>query len=136
MKLSEIMKRSTFIRGSSKVIFSINYSDISDVGEMEAIDRYVQGIIEKMPKRSMFLLLDTRKLSVNNAIHGHLREIFVRYGAYFKASAVVVDHGNDIVIRGLARELGYTKMAICADLETAREKLFLHRQQPVAPVTY
>ena len=136
MKLSEIMKRSTFIRGSSKVIFSINYSDISDVGEMEAIDRYVQSIIQKMPKRSMLLLLDTRKLSVNSAIHGHLREIFVRYGAYFTASAVVVDHGNDIVIRGLAKELGYTRMAICADPETAREKLFGDRPRPAASVPY
>jgi hypothetical protein len=135
MKLSEIMRRSTFIRGSSKVIFSINYSDIEALEEMLDIDRYVQTIIQKMPKKSMLLLLDTRKLSVSSAIREHLKEVFVRYGSYFRSSAVVVDEGNESIIRGLAKELGFTKMAIFPDLESARERL-LGDDRPLVPTSY
>ena len=124
MKLSEVMKRSTFIRGNSKVIFSINYSDVATSGDVADINRYVGTVIEKMPKKSMLLLLDVRKLCVNGDTNEHLKEMFELYSSYFKASAVVVDENNENEIKDLIKTLGFTKMIIYTNPELARKSLF------------
>lgn len=124
MKLSEVMKRSTFIRGNSKVILSINLSDLASSGDIADINRYIGTIIEKMPKRSMLLLLDIRKLCLDSDIGEHLKEMIVTYSSYFRSSAVVADKDNERNMKDLAQDLGFRKMIVHADPESARKSLF------------
>lgn len=124
MKLSEVMKRSTFIRGNSKVILSINLSDLATSGDIADINRYIGTIIEKMPKRSMLLLLDVRQMYLDSDIGDHLKEMIVTYSSYFRSSAVVADKDNEKNMKDLAEGLGFRKMIVYADLESARKSLF------------
>lgn len=126
MKLSEVMKRSTFIRGNSKVILSVNLSELATSGDVADINRYIGTIIEKMPKRSMLLLLDIRKLCLESDIGEHLKEMIVTYSSYFRSSAVVADQDNERNMRDLAEGLGFRKMIVHADLESARKSLFAY----------
>jgi hypothetical protein len=124
MKLSEIMKRSNFIRGNSKAIFCVNYSDVATIGDMVDIDNYIGTIIEKMPKKSMLLLLDVRRLKADGDTYGQLQEMFERYSSYFKSSAVVADRDNAAGMKNLINKLGFTKMQVHEDPELARKSLF------------
>ena len=124
MKMSEIMKRSAFIRGNSKAIFCVDYSDLTTIEDMAGIHNYIGTIIEKMPKKSMLLLLDVRRLKTEGDTFGELKGMFQRYSLYFKSSAVVADKDNHAGMRTLIDELGFHKMQIFSDPEPARKKLF------------
>ena len=124
MKMSEIMKRSTFIRGNSKAIFCVDYSDVATIEDITSINGYIGGIIEKMPKKSMLLLLDVRRLKTDGDTYGELKGMFQRYSLYFKSSAVVADRDTEAGMRKLIDELGFHKMQIFADPEPARKLLF------------
>ena len=124
MKLSEVMKRSTFIRGNSKAILCINYSDVDTIGDLTDINDYIGTIIEKMPKKSMLLLLDVRRLCANDDTYERLKEMFERYSFYFRYSAVVADKNNETKMKHLISRLGFTKMQVYADPELARKSLF------------
>jgi hypothetical protein len=124
MKVSEILNRTATIRGKTNAIFSINYSDIAAIEDLVALNSYVGSIIEKMPKRSMYLLLDVRGLKVDGVVFEHLKKVFERYSFCFKSSAVVADKNNERNFKDLARSLGYTKMGMYTDLDSAKKCLF------------
>jgi hypothetical protein len=91
---------------------------------MSAINNYVGTIIEKMPVKSMLLLLDVRKLAVEGDPYGQLKVMFERYGIYFKSSAVVADRDSHGEIQALIDNLGFTRMQIHDDPDAARKSLF------------
>ena len=123
MKLSEVMKRCSFVRGKSKAIFNVRYCDVAKPADMAAINSYLGSIIEKMPKNSMLLLLDMRRLSLSGDTYTQLKEMFERYSRYFGFSAVVADQDNKSNIQNLIKSLGYTKMQVYEEPELARESL-------------
>ena len=123
MKLSEIMQRSRFIRGNSKVVFSIDLSGLVASEDVMAVDQYILTIIEKMPKKSMLLLLNVKDLNLNPEIMEKLKGMTVRYNPYFRSSAVVADGSNEEKVRKMTKDLGYAKMRIYSDLETAKKSL-------------
>jgi hypothetical protein len=117
------MKRSTFIRGNSRVIFSVDVSGIDALRDMADVNKYIQSIIEKMPKRSMLLLLDVRNMSATDDIVESIRTMSVNYGSYFKSSAVVADGSNEGKMRELVGKTGLKKMNIYLSMDAAKKKL-------------
>ena len=83
MKLSQVMKRCSFIRGNSKAIFNVCYSDVVTTADLADINNYLGTIIEKMPKNSMLLLLDVRRFSLQGECYDLLKDMFERYSLYF-----------------------------------------------------
>ncbi len=123
MKLSEVMKRSTFIRGHSRVIFNINLSGIETLQDLADVNKYIHTIIEKMPKRSMLLLLDVRGLNMTGEITGLLRSMSVDHSAYFRSSAVVADNSNQRNMKDLVGSIGLKKMNVHLSFDAARQEL-------------
>lgn len=123
MKLSEIMKRSTFIRGNSKVIFSVDMSEVESLKDVLDINRYIQSIIEKMPKKSMLLLLDVRKMHVTDDIVDAIKTMSVNYGSYFRSSAVVADEASEKKMNDLVENIGLKKMKVYLSMDAAKKML-------------
>ena len=88
-----------------------------------AVDQYILTIIEKMPKKSMLLLLNVKDLNLNPEIMEKLKGMTVRYNPFFRSSAVVADGSNEEKVRKMTKDLGYAKMRIYGDLETAKKSL-------------
>jgi hypothetical protein len=118
------MKRCSFVRGNSKAIFSISYADLTSTRDMADINNYLGSIIEKMPKNSMLILLDLRRLALSGEYLAQLKEMFERYCRYFGHGAVVADQVNESKVRNLIKSLGYSKMLVYEEPQTAMESLF------------
>lgn len=123
MKLSERMKRSRFITEDSKVILHLNAKDIESDEDFLDINVYAQTIVQKMRKRSMYLLLDTRGMRVTSRLCTTIEKIISESTGYFKAAAVITDANTQVVMMSIVANLSLRKMQICRDAESAHEYL-------------
>lgn len=123
MKLSEIMRRAKFTRGTTNVIFNVNFTNIENESDITEINNYAISFTTKMPKNSMLLLLDLRGLIANAKIEEKLTQMAIDGSKYFKASAILVDERTEESMKRIAKKLGVSKMKLYYDEKIAHEYL-------------
>lgn len=123
MKLSEVMKRAKFERGSKNVILNLILKDIEDADDIIQIYNYALSFATKMPNNSMMLLFDLRGLITNAEVEEQLKQMTIDCSKYFKASSIVVDSRTEATMKSIAKELGLSKMITYHDREAANDYL-------------
>lgn len=129
MRLSEIMKRAKFERGTKNVILNLNLANIENEEDIGEIYNYAVSFVSKMPKNSMALLFDLRGLITNAHVEEQLKQMTIDCHKYFAASAIVVDSKTEETMNSIAKELGLSKMLTYRDVETANKCLVSAKQK-------
>lgn len=89
MKLSEVMKRSGFVRNHSQIVLKFDLAGLRADNDVIQVMDYFLSIAKKMPKKSMVGLADFTNLNVTPNIATELIRLAEECNASFRASAVI-----------------------------------------------
>lgn len=100
IKLSEVMKRSTFIKHNEKIILKLDVSDLQEDEDVQRVADYFISIAKKMPSNSINGLANFSRLNVTSKIETDIFRLASQANHCFKAFAVVVSEPATMELAG------------------------------------
>jgi hypothetical protein len=119
MKKVKLLKRAKFSKHQDKMILSLNFANLEIDEAYEAID-YSAGIIEKMPKNSVFTLTNITDTNYNQDLIDALRTFAQKNKPHVIAGAVIGVEGiKKTVFNTLLKVTGRKNMKMFSNEEEA-----------------
>src|SRR5574340_1041824 len=91
MKRIEVMKRASFVKQGSRMVFVCDVSDIEPDDALRVI-QYTEDVIERMPKKSVLAMACLVNVNYSKEMEAHIRHLLdpcaphVLRGAYYSIS--------------------------------------------------
>jgi len=125
LKITEVMKRASFLRTGKKMILKVDLSKLESIEDVERVVTYFRSVVEKMPKKSIVGLVNFVGLKVADEVAQEMIHLAEFCNPYFRATAVIV---NNDATEGLANAIinhfGKINIPIYQEEEPAKEWLF------------
>jgi hypothetical protein len=125
LKLSEVMKRASFLRAGTKMILKVDLSILESIEDVERVDVYFRSMVEKMPKKSIVGLVDFSGLTVADEIVQQMISLTEFCNPYFRATAAIAKTPAEIsLVETVINHFGKINLPIYQEELAAKEWLF------------
>jgi hypothetical protein len=125
LKLSEVMKRASFLRAGTKMILKVDLSILESIEDVERVDVYFRTMVEKMPKKSIVGLVDFSGLTVADEIVQQMISLTEFCNPYFRATAAIAKTPAEIsLVEAVINHFGKINMPVYQEEVAAKEWLF------------
>ena len=125
LKLTEVMKRASFLRTGTKMILKVDLSNLDSIEDVERVVAYFRSMVEKMPKKSIVGLVDFNGLTVADEVVQEMISLAKFCNPHFRATAVIAnDEASINLANTIVNHFGKINMPIYQEEVAAKEWLF------------
>jgi hypothetical protein len=125
LKLTEVIKRASFVRTGTKMILKFDLSNLESIEDVQRVDVYFRSLVEKMPKKSIVGLVDFSGLTVADEVVDEMISLTEFCNPYFRATAAIANEPAEIsLLESVINHFDGINLPVCQEETTAREWLF------------
>jgi hypothetical protein len=125
LKLTEAMKRASFVRAGTKMILKFDLSNLKSIEDVQRVDVYFRSLVEKMPKKSILGLVDFNGLTVADEVVEEMVSLTEFCNPYFRATAAIANEPAELsLLESVINHFDDINLPVYQEETTAREWLF------------
>lgn len=129
MKISEVMKRATFIKFEHKMIMKLDLSNLVCQSDVARVVDYLIGMVARMPKHSVVGLVVFEGVPASSEIEQELIRLIESSHLYFRFSAFIAcDDQSKKLADAISNRFETANLPVFNDEDAAKKWLFAQLQ--------